>query len=65
MIGKTATLELSPEQAELLSGAQAVGILSLALRSVADGHEEPMARRQASDSIRILRAGRSEYVKIQ
>jgi pilus assembly protein CpaB len=65
VIGKTATLELSPEQAEILSGAQAVGVLSLALRSVADGDEEPRVQRRASDSIRILRAGRSEYVKIQ
>jgi pilus assembly protein CpaB len=38
-IGKTATLELSPRQAELLTAAEAAGTLSLALRSTADNAE--------------------------
>jgi len=36
VIGKTATLELSPSQAETLVLAQQIGVVSLALRSVAD-----------------------------
>jgi pilus assembly protein CpaB len=36
VIGKTATLELSPNQAETLVLAQQIGVVSLALRSVAD-----------------------------
>jgi len=36
VIGKTATLELSPGQAETLVLAQQIGVVSLALRSVAD-----------------------------
>ena len=35
-VGKTATLELTPRQAELLTAAEAAGTLSLALRSTAD-----------------------------
>jgi pilus assembly protein CpaB len=38
-IGKTATLELDPRQAELLTAAEAAGALSLALRSTADNAE--------------------------
>ena len=38
-IGKTATLELDPRQAELLTAAEAAGTLSLALRSTADNAE--------------------------
>jgi pilus assembly protein CpaB len=36
VVGKTATLELSPGQAETLALAQRVGTLALALRSIAD-----------------------------
>jgi pilus assembly protein CpaB len=36
VVGKTATLELSPGQAETLTLAQRIGTLSLALRSIAD-----------------------------
>ena len=38
-VGKTATLELGPRQAELLTAAEAAGTLSLALRSTADHAE--------------------------
>src|SRR6476619_3675987 len=36
MVGKTATLELKPEQAETLTRARQSGILTLALRSIVD-----------------------------
>jgi pilus assembly protein CpaB len=36
VVGKTATLELKPEQAETLASARQAGTLSLALRSIAD-----------------------------
>jgi pilus assembly protein CpaB len=38
-VGKTATLELDPRQAELLVAAEASGTISLALRSTADNAE--------------------------
>jgi pilus assembly protein CpaB len=36
VVGKTATLELKPEQAETLARSRQIGTLSLALRSIAD-----------------------------
>jgi len=35
-VGKTATLQLSPEQAELITSAQATGYLSMTLRAITD-----------------------------
>jgi pilus assembly protein CpaB len=60
VIGKTATLELDPIQAEILTAAQAKGTLSLSLRSAADNDDN---RQQSSKIPRIIRAGRSEMVK--
>jgi len=68
VIGKTATLELNSAQAEIIAGAQASGILSLALRSVEDGNEvptSPVAKQQTLNTVRFLRAGRSEVVTIR
>ncbi len=39
VVGKTATLELTPMEAEAITGAQASGTLSLSLRSAADADE--------------------------
>jgi pilus assembly protein CpaB len=36
VVGKTATLELSPSQAELVAAAQTTGTVSLALRGISD-----------------------------
>ena len=38
--GRTATLELSPEQAEVVAQAQQVGTIALALRSAADSADD-------------------------
>ena len=43
VVGKTATLELMPEQAELLARSQQSGILSLALRALGDSSGTPVA----------------------
>jgi pilus assembly protein CpaB len=66
-IGKTATLELDPAQVETITASQAVGGLSLALRSIADGDEPQSVQQQAAAvaSVRILRAGRSEVVRVR
>jgi pilus assembly protein CpaB len=66
-IGKTATLELDPNQVEIITASQATGGLSLALRSIADGDEPQSIRQQeaAIASVRILRAGRSEVVRVR
>jgi pilus assembly protein CpaB len=61
VVGKTATLELKPEQTETLARARQSGTLSLALRSIADANapqqqaEEDKKRRQ--DTINVVRYG--------
>jgi pilus assembly protein CpaB len=61
LVGKTATLELKPEQAETLVRSRQAGTLSLALRSITDGNvvdtgsDEPAQRRSAS--INVVRYG--------
>jgi pilus assembly protein CpaB len=59
VIGKTATLELDPSQAEILTAAQAAGTLSLSLRSAADNDDYRHSNKQA---VRIIRAGHSEIL---
>jgi pilus assembly protein CpaB len=44
VVGKTATLELTPAQAELLAQSQQSGTLSLALRALGDSEGEPVAK---------------------
>ena len=60
VVGKTATLELSPGQAETLALSQQLGTLSLALRSITDAFV-PMIRNQTDESrrrnINVVRFG--------
>ena len=46
VIGKTATLELTPRQAETLALSRQLGTLSLALRSLADAGETDASERR-------------------
>jgi pilus assembly protein CpaB len=63
LIGKTATLELDPAEAEIITSVQTKGTLSLSLRSLADNDE---SRQQPSKPpSRIIRAGRAERVSTQ
>ncbi len=60
--GKTATLELTPRQAEVLTLAQSMGDISLALRSLADATPngaEPVAKLgdKASGTVKFLKYG--------
>jgi pilus assembly protein CpaB len=62
LVGRTATLELKPEQAETLVRARQSGTLALALRSITDGNataesqsEEQGKRR--SESVNVVRYG--------
>jgi pilus assembly protein CpaB len=60
--GKTATLELTPRQAEVLALAQSMGEISLSLRSLADsvpGQNEPTTNlgESNSGSVKILKYG--------
>lgn len=68
VVGRTATLDLDPRQVEIITAAQASGLISLALRSVADNAEvapaEPPAAVSQRRTIRVFRAGRAELVTI-
>jgi len=59
--GKTATLELTPREAEVLALAQSIGEISLALRSIADStsDKEPTAKigDAHSGSVKTLKYG--------
>lgn len=71
-VGKTATLELSPEQVEIAAAAEASGGLSLALRSIEDNDEptaqapevivQAAASEAAEVTVRIIGSGRSQMV---
>jgi pilus assembly protein CpaB len=54
VVGKTATLELTPRQAETLALSQHLGTLSLALRSIADARQDAP---QSEDTLGGRRAG--------
>jgi pilus assembly protein CpaB len=49
VVGKTATLELKPAQAEILARARQTGTLSLALRSMVDAHTPDAPRVDGSN----------------
>jgi pilus assembly protein CpaB len=59
MVGKTATLELKPEQAEVLARARQSGSLTLALRSIADANAVEKSEEQISRSegLNVIRYG--------
>lgn len=59
VVGKTATLELSPSQAETLVLSQQIGQLSLSLRSVTDASksEAPDDSSKKKNSVNVIRFG--------
>lgn len=62
-VGKTATLQLTPAQTEIVAAAEASGTLSLALRSASDNAEFPDIA-PAFKTIRIIRGSKVENVRI-
>ncbi|MBZ8133776.1 Flp pilus assembly protein CpaB [Afifella sp. IM 167] len=64
VIGKTATLEVSPREAEIVTAAESSGTLALALRSMADADNDQMVEdRDRSGVVKIIRFGREQMVK--
>ena len=66
VVGKTATVEVSPEQAEVISAAVLSGSLSLALRPLSDGNvssaDDPAHKRRAAvydGPVSVIRYGMS------
>ena len=60
--GETATLELTPSQAEAVTLAQKVGQLSLALRSIADAGRVEDVKEEREAGLTIVRHGVPKYV---
>src|SRR5713226_8746569 len=67
VVGRTATLELKPEQAETLARARQTGTLALALRSIADLNavENRSSDPRQSDNINVVRYGVSSPTTMQ
>lgn len=69
LIGKTVTLELKPEQTETLARARQSGVLSLALRSIADNNapetktDDNHSRR--GETINVIRFGVANQATMQ
>jgi pilus assembly protein CpaB len=59
VIGKTATLELSPHQSEMLARAKLMGVLTMSLRSVVDfdGANDEDSNTEARRNINVVRFG--------
>jgi pilus assembly protein CpaB len=58
VVGKTATLELKPEQTELLTKSRQTGTLALALRSIADANAPPTpVEHKHSNTVSVIRFG--------
>ena len=64
-VGKTATLELQPAQAEVLAQSQASGTVSLALRSLADlSADRNKGSAIAGGAVTVLRYGSASQVSV-
>lgn len=65
VVGKTATLDLGPEEVEIVIAAEASGALSLALRSLADNDEIiSVADAKSFSTVRIFRNGQEETIEV-
>ena len=64
-VGKTATLELTPPQAEVLAQSEASGTVSLALRSLADmSNDKNKGSAIASGAVTLLRYGSASQIAV-
>lgn len=57
VVGKTATLELTPDQAETLTLSRQIGTLSLALRSITDASRNDQPAETRRSGVNIVRFG--------
>jgi pilus assembly protein CpaB len=64
VVGKTATLELKPEDVETVTTAETAGALSLALRPLSDNGEDSVVPAPQKTSLRIFRGGQMEVVDV-
>lgn len=64
VVGKTATLELEPLQAEVLAKAETVGQLTLALRSLADNGDSELGDAGPRTAPKYAKGGQGGEVKV-
>ena len=64
VVGKTATLELNPDEVEIVTAAETSGALSLALRPMSDNGEDSLLPVSGTTSLRIFRGGQMEVVEV-
>ena len=65
VIGKTATLELTPGQAEALMQNEAMGTISLSLRSLTDSGPNAVASNSNyGGSLRVFRYGKESSISV-
>ena len=64
VVGKTATLELEPRQAEVLAFAEQTGQLSLSLRSINDNGQRALGDDGPRLAERYLKGGRGGEVTL-
>lgn len=67
-VGRTATLELTPAQVELIAVAQADGPLSLSLRSMGDrdlASSEDVVKDASGSVVKIVRYGAAQSVRVK
>lgn len=65
VVGKTATVELAPDEAELIIAAEASGNLSLALRAIADHAKTETAELPQIKTVRVHRAAQTSSVTLR
>lgn len=66
--GKTATLEVTPDQAETLAAAESSGSISLALRSTMDAaeiHVDAPATESDTLAVRVVSRGKTEVMEVR
>lgn len=66
VVGKTATLEVKPEQIAIITAAEASGTVSLALRSTTDNNEisAPVREQTRQGVVRVFGGGREMVVQV-
>jgi len=64
-LGRTATVEVTPGQAESLSLAASEGTLSLALRSLSEGEVEEDSANAEGSTVKIVRFGIENFVRVK
>ena len=64
VVGKTATLELTPTEVEIVTAAEVTGSISLALRAMADNGEDSTVVVAEKRTLRIYRGGALEVINL-